>query len=308
MRFKSLNPSELTIPVLHEYLLHAIAPRPIAFVSTVDKDGTVNLAPFSFFNCFGSNPPTLVYSPARSGKTGATKNTHDNVLDVPECVVNIAHYGMLYQMNLAAHMYEKGVNEFLKSGLTPVDSVMVKPPRVAECFVQFECAVKQVIETGSGGAAGNLVICEVKMIHVNEKVLNENGSIDPFKMDYIARMGKQYWCRVGKENIISIPGFKMRNEVGVGWDQLPEGIRHSKYLSGNDIAQIAACHSFPSKEELEEVEKADFYLELLRENNSDFTSLEKAIHLRAQTEIERGSLSLAFQLLMLLEQKRVAIP
>ncbi len=307
MHFKTLDPAVLTIPKLHEYLLHAIAPRPIAFVSTIDKNGVVNLAPFSFFNCFGSNPPTLVYSPARSGRTGATKNTHDNVLEVPECVVNIAHYGMLYQMNLAAHMYDKGVNEFSKSGLTAVPSVTVKPPRVGECYVQFECAVKQVIETGVEGAAGNMVICEVKMIHINEKVLDESGSIDPFKMDYIARMGKQYWCRVGKENIISVPGFKMADEVGIGWDRLPVGIRHSPYLSGNDIAQIASCHLFPAKEELEEVSKADFYLELLKENENDFISLEKAIHLRAQTEIERGSLPLAFRLLMLLEQQRMNV-
>src|SRR5688572_19453247 len=150
----SINPTEISIPKLHEHLLHAIAPRPIAFVSTIDKNGTVNLAPFSFFNCFGSNPPTLVFSPARSGRTGATKHTHDNVLEVKECVVNIPNYDMLYQMNLAAHMYEKGVNEFEKSGLTAVPSLIIKPPRVAECFVQFECQVKDVFETGKNGGAG----------------------------------------------------------------------------------------------------------------------------------------------------------
>lgn len=296
----SINPSDIPMPKLHEYLLSAIAPRPIAFVSTIDKEGKVNLSPFSFFNVFGSNPPTLVFSPARSGRTGATKNTHDNVMDVPECVVNIAHYDMLYQMNLAAHMYPKGVDEFAKSGLTKVESVTVKPPRVAECYVQMECKVKQVLETGQGGGAGNLIICEVTMIHINNKVLNEEGSIDPFKMNYIARMGKQFWAKVGIDNIITIPGFKMANELGIGWDALPENITHSQYLSANDVAQIASLHTLPTTEELELLRKVDFVKEIFTTHQNNKEELKKAIHLRAKTEIERGSLPLAFQLLSLI--------
>ena len=303
----SINPDEIPMPKLHEYLLSAVAPRPIAFVSTIDKGGNANLAPFSFFNVFGSNPPTLIYSPARSGRTGATKNTHDNVLEIKECVVNIAHYDMLYQMNLAAGMYAKGTDEFKKSGLTPVASVTVKPPRVAECYVQMECEVKQVIETGPGGGAGNLVICEVKMIHINEKVLNEEGSIDPLKMDYIARMGKQFWARIGAENIISVSGFKMAIELGIGWDALPVGITHSEYLSGNDIARTASLHAFPTTEELQELRKADFVKEIFFEHYNNFAALEKAIHMRAKIEIERGSLPLAFQLLMLAEEERTSL-
>ncbi len=295
----SINPSEIPMPKLHEYLLSAVAPRPIAFVSTINKEGNVNLSPFSFFNVFGSNPPTLVFSPARSGRTGATKNTHDNILEVDECVVNIAHYDMLYQMNLAAHMYPKGVDEFAKSGLTKAASVTVKPPRVAECYVQMECKVKTVIETGQGGGAGNLVVCEVTLLHINEKVLNEEGSIDPFKMNYIARMGKQFWARIAAENIISVPSFKMANELGVGWDALPESITHSKYLSANDVAQVASLHSFPTAEELAELRKVDFLQEILAEHAGNPEELRKAIHLRAKIEIERGSLPLAFQLLML---------
>lgn len=301
MSFQSINPSEIPMPKLHEYLLSAVAPRPIAFVSTIDKNGNANLSPFSFFNVFGSNPPTLIFSPARSGRTGATKNTHDNVLEIPECVINIAHYDMLYQMNLAAHMYPKGVDEFAKSGLTKVESTTVKPPRVAECFVQIECKVKQVIETGQGGGAGNLIICEVTMIHINEAVLNEEGSIDPFKMNYIARMGKQFWAKIGVENIISVPGFKMANELGIGWDALPKSISHSEYLSANDVAQIASLHTFPTQEELNELRKADFVQEIFSENKNGVATLQKAFHLRAKTEIERGSLPLAFQLLMLTE-------
>lgn len=292
------------MPKLHEYLLSAVAPRPIAFVSTMDKEGNVNLSPFSFFNVFGSNPPTLVFSPARSGRTGATKNTHDNVLEVDECVVNIAHYDMLYQMNLAAHMYPKGVDEFAKSGLTKVESTTVKPPRVAECYVQMECKVKSVIETGQDGGAGNLVVCEVTMLHINEKVLNEEGSIDPFKMNYIARMGKHFWARVGADNIISVPGFKMANELGIGWDALPQSITYSKYLSANDVAQIASLHTFPTEEDLVELRKADFVLEIAEATANNFAAFEKQINHRAKIEIKRGSLLLAFQLLMLIEEKR----
>lgn len=300
----SFSPSDIPHQKLHEHLLGAVAPRPIAFASTIDKEGNVNLSPFSFFNCFGSNPPILVFSPARSGRTGATKHTHDNVLEVAECVINIAPYSLLYQMNLAAHMYPKGSDEFAKSGLTPVPSVTVKPPRVAGCHVQMECKVINVIETGQGGGAGNLIICEVTMMHIDKKVLDEHGSIDPAKMDYIARMGKQFWARIGADNIISVTGFKMANELGIGFDGLPEGIRHSKYLTGNEIAQVAALHTFPTAEELAELRQADFVLEIAEAAANNFDTFEKQINDRAKIEIKRGSLPLAFQLLMLAEEKR----
>ena len=299
MNTLSINPADIPMPKVHEYLLSAIAPRPIAFVSTIDEAGVANLAPFSFFNVFGSNPPTLIFSPARSGRTGATKNTHDNVLSIKECVINIAHYDMLHQMNLAAGMYEKGVDEFEKSGLTPEPSLLVKPPRVKECYVQFECEVKQVIETGTGGGAGNLIICEVKMIHINEKVLNEEGSIDPIKMNYIARLGKQLWCRIGEENIITVPGFKMANELGMGWNALPEHIIHSPYLSANDVALLASLPGLPNAEAIEEIKAADFVQELFEEHKNDTSSLTKAIHQRAKVEIERGSLELGLKLMMI---------
>lgn len=292
----SIKPGDVPQPKFHEYLLHAISPRPIAFVSTVDPEGNVNLAPFSFFNCFGSNPPVLVYSPALSGRTGASKNTHDNVKLVPECVVNIAHYDIVYQMNLAAGMYPKGVNEFAKSGLTAIESVTVKPPRVAECYVQMECDVKQVIETGKGGGAGNLVICEVKLVHINEKVLNAEGSIDPYKMNYVARMGQQYWCRVLGDSIIQLPSFKMADNLGLGFDLLPEGIRHSPYLTGNEIAQIATQHAFPTDEEVGAA--------MLQLSMDDFSVYEREAHNLAKREIAGGNISGAFSILMAVERKR----
>ncbi len=289
----SVKPGEVAQSKFHEFLLHAIAPRPIAFVSSISASGNVNLAPFSFFNCFGSNPPVLVYSPALSGRTGASKNTHDNVKEVPECVVNIAHFDMVNQMNLAAGMYAKGVNEFEKSGLTPVASVTVKPPRVAECYVQMECSVKQIIETGHGGGAGNLVVCEVNIIHINEDVLNAEGSIDPYKMNYVARMGQQYWCRVNGDSIFKLPVFKMADNLGLGFDQLPGGIKHSPYLTGNEIAQIATQHAFPSAEE---VTMVPIGIPVL-----DFGLLERELHHMAKEELNKGNVSGAFRILMAVE-------
>ncbi len=306
MKTRSINPSEIPLPKLHEHLLHAIAPRPIAFVTTIDKAGNVNLAPFSFFNCFGANPPVLVFSPALSGRTGASKNTHDNVKEVAECVVNIANYDIAYQMNLAAGMYPKGVDEFAKSGLTAIDSEIVAPPRVAECYVQFECVVTQVIETGMAGGAGNLVVCEVKRIHINENVLTEDGSIDPFKMNYIARMGTQYWCRVNADNMIKLPSFKHVNELGIGFDELPPGIRHSKYLTGNEIAQIATLHSFPAPEDVVAVMNSDMLLEMKEKHKNNFSAFEREAHLLAKKEIDRADLTVAFQILLAVEEMRTA--
>jgi flavin reductase (DIM6/NTAB) family NADH-FMN oxidoreductase RutF len=302
-----IKPGEVPGHKLHEYLLSAVAPRPIAFVSTMDKEGNVNLAPFSFFNVFGSNPPTLIFSPARSGRTLQTKNTHDNVLEVDECVVNIAHYEMLYQMNLAANMYPKGVSEFTKSGLTPLASEIVKPPRVAEANVQMECKVKQVIETGQGGGAGNLIICEVIMMHINENVLDANQSIDPFKMNYIARMSKQYWCRVGEENIFEVPGFRMADKLGLGWDDLPEGIRKSKYLSGNDIAILAGSERLPDEKELFDMGPVPEVKLIIDKYGSNFDAFEKEMHLLAKQEIEQGNTWFAFKILMVVELTRESL-
>jgi flavin reductase (DIM6/NTAB) family NADH-FMN oxidoreductase RutF len=302
-----LDPKELTIPKVHEHLLGAVAPRPIAFVTTIDKDGHVNLSPFSFFNVFGANPPIMVFSPARSGRTGVTKNTHDNVLEVPECVVNIAPYDILYQMNLAAGMYPKGVNEFEKSGLTAVASVKVKPPRVAECHASFECKVINVIETGDGGGAGNLIVCEVVMMHIDDAVLDSEGSIDPLKMNYIARMSKQNWCRVGAENIFQVDSFKMGNELGMGFDQLPDGIRKSKQLSGNDLGQLATCDRLPTEKELFDTKDVPEIQIVVDKYGHDFELFEREMHLLAKQEIDQHNVWLAWKVLMIVEYTRESI-
>jgi flavin reductase (DIM6/NTAB) family NADH-FMN oxidoreductase RutF len=250
-------PGEVSQPKLHEYLLSCVAPRPIAFVSTIDKNGKVNLAPFSFFNVFGSNPPVVVFSPAVNGRTGKTKHTLENLKEIGECVINIVSFDIIHQCNLASAEFEKGIDEFVKAGLNKIESFFVKPPRLAESKAQLECKVLQIIPTGTGGGAGNLVVCEVLALHVSEDVLDENGSVSPFKFQQVARMGKNFWARMIPEAIIEMPRMPDATKV-IGFDGLPDFIRHSKYLTGNDIALLANNESLPnesfhslSKEEIE---------------------------------------------------------
>lgn len=228
---------------MHSYLLGAVAPRPIAFASTIDKEGNINLSPFSFFNCFGANPPILIFSPARRGRDNTTKHTYENVLEVPEVVINIVNYDMVQQMSLASTEYAKGVNEFTKAGLTAVTSSIVKPPRVGEAPVAFECKVLQVIPTGIEGAAGNLVICEVIMAHIKDEILDEEGKIDPFKIDAVARMGGDWYCRASGESLFKVP--KPLDKLGIGIDQLPVAIRQSSIFTGNDLAMLANVERLP---------------------------------------------------------------
>lgn len=248
---KTFIPGETPMPKVHDLLLSTIAPRPIAFVSTIDLEGNVNLSPFSFFNVFGSNPPICIFSPARSGRTGKTKNTFDYIKETNECVVNIVNEDMLHQMNLASGEYPKGINEFEKSGFTQLESERVKAPRVAESFAQFECKVLQVIETGIQGGSGNLIICEIVLIHISNEVIDENNNIDPLKMRYIARLGKDFYCRVDRGNLFEVPKPKASDQLGIGFDNLPDAIRKSTVLSGSDLAQLASVVSIPNSENSE---------------------------------------------------------
>ncbi len=246
----TLNPKDLTIPVLQRYLQCAIAPRPICFASTITKDGKPNLAPFSFFNVFSSNPPILVFSPARSGKTGATKDTLDNVLEVPEVVINVVNYNMVYQMSLASSPFPKGVNEFEKAGFTQISSECVRPYRVKESPVQMECKVNEVKSLGDKGGAGNLVICEVLRIHVNEVVLNDQNHIDTKKIDLVSRMGDNWYCRASGDSLFEIE--KPITTIGIGIDNLPESIKNSHVLTGNNLGHLASIEHIPSDEEVRE--------------------------------------------------------
>jgi flavin reductase (DIM6/NTAB) family NADH-FMN oxidoreductase RutF len=244
----TINPKDLTVPKLQAYLQSAVSPRPIAFVSSMDKAGNVNLSPFSFFNMFSMNPPILVFSPSRRVRDNSEKHTLENIREVDEVVINIVNYNMVQQTSLASCDFPKGVNEFQKSGLTPVSSQLVKPPRVAESPVSFECKVKQVIALGDQGGAGNLVLCEVLLMHIKEEVVDENGIIDPHKIDAVARMGQNYYCRAQGDNIFIVP--KPNEKVGIGYDKLPEKIRNSKILTGNDLGMLGNVEQIPDPGQL----------------------------------------------------------
>ena len=235
-------------PQFHGYLLGAVGPRPIAFASTIDKDGRPNLAPFSFFNVFSSNPPIAIFAPNRSGRDGTNKHTYENVKEVPEVVLNIVNYNMVQQMSLASSPYAKGVDEFEKAGFTKLASQSIKPFRVAEAPVTMECIVKEVKELGDKGGAGNLIICEVKLIHIKEEVLDEHGKIDQQKIDLVARMGGNWYCRAHGDALFEIT--KPITTLGIGVDAIPAGIRNSKILSGNNLGQLGNVEHLPSAEEI----------------------------------------------------------
>lgn len=239
----TFNPKEISVPKMHGLLLDAVAPRPIAFASTIDEQGRVNLSPFSFFNVFSANPPIMIFSPARRGRDNTTKHTYENVLNVPEVVINIVNYAIVHQASLASCEYPEGVNEFTKSGLTEEKSVKVKPPRVKESPVAFECKVNQIVPLGNQGGAGNLVICEVLLMHVKEEIMTEQGRIDPWKLDAVARMGQDYYCRAQGENIFTVP--KPGEKVKIGIDQLPEAVRKSKLFTMQDLAILANVEKLP---------------------------------------------------------------
>jgi flavin reductase (DIM6/NTAB) family NADH-FMN oxidoreductase RutF len=244
----TINPKEIEIPKLHHYLLGAIGPRPIAFASTIDAKGLSNLSPFSFFNVFSANPPILVFSPAKSGKTGALKNTFDNVKSVKEVVINVVTYDIVQQMSLSSSPYDASIDEFIKSGLTPIPSEDIQPFRVKESPVQFECKVNDIVELGEGGGAGNLVICEVLKIHINENVLDEKGLIDQHKIDLVSRMGGNWYCRANENSMFEIE--KPIATIGIGVDQLPIAIRNSTILSGNDLGLLGSVEVLPTQEEI----------------------------------------------------------
>jgi len=274
----TIDPKELSIQKRHALLQSSIIPRPISFASTIDGNGNVNLSPFSFFNMFSSNPPILIFSPSRRGRDNTTKHTYENVKEVPEVVINIVNYPMVEQASLASTDFPKEMNEFVKAGFTPVASSLVKPPRVAESPVSFECKVNQVIELGTEGAAGNLVICEVLLIHVKEEVLDEHGVISPYKLDAVARLGQDYYTRVSGESIFIVP--KPNEKVGIGYDQIPAFIRSNPMFTKNDLGRLGNIEKLPSSEDVRQFSLkpdvqwaitsggiSDLALKLLREGN-----------------------------------------
>jgi len=240
---KTLDPKQLETAVVQQLLSGAVVPRPIALASTVDTDGNVNLSPFSFFNCFSSNPPILLFSPARRVRNNTTKHTLENVLQTKEVVINIVNYQMVEQTSLSSVEFDQGVDEFRKSGLTPVASERIKPPRVKESPVAFECRVNDVIALGEEGGAGHLVICEVLLIHIDESVLDDNNRISPFKLDAVARLGGDWYCRTNAQSLFEVP--KPGTKLAVGFETLPKRVLNSNVLTANNLARLASVEVIP---------------------------------------------------------------
>jgi flavin reductase (DIM6/NTAB) family NADH-FMN oxidoreductase RutF len=283
-------PGQVNTADLHAYLLGAVSPRPICFASTIDNEGNPNLSPFSFFNVFGSKPPLLIFSPARRVRDNTIKHTLENVYANKEVVINVVSYDMVQQMSLASCEYPKGISEFEKAGFTPIASEMVKPFRVKESPASIECKVTQVIETGIEGGAGNLIICEVLCMHLNENVLNEHGKIDPHKIDLVARMGGDFYCRASGDAVFEVA--KPNTKLGIGIDALPSSIKNSSILSGNDLGILANCTSIPTYTST--ILDDAIFSEMIK-NNQD---AEIAMHQYAKAQIASNKIDLAWQALL----------
>jgi flavin reductase (DIM6/NTAB) family NADH-FMN oxidoreductase RutF len=286
-------PGEIKTALLHSYLLSSIAPRPICFASTIDRDGRPNLSPFSFFNVFGSKPPIVIFSPARRVRDNTIKHTLENAYATNEVVINLVNYNIVQQMSLASCEFPKGVSEFEKAGFTPVPSEMVGPFRVKESPVQLECKVLKIVETGEEGGAGNLVICEVLCMHIDDAILDADGKIDPNKIDLVARMGGDYYCRASGSALFEVP--KPNIAVGVGIDALPEAVRNSKILSGNHLGILGNSTAIPAIDPANHDKRIKGIIEMYK---SDPASMLEALHRYAKVSIDAGEIDKAWQALL----------
>lgn len=293
----TLNASDLTPVQLQNYLQYAIAPRPICFASTIDAAGNVNLSPFSFFNLFGTNPPMCVFSPARRVRDNTIKHSLENVLEVSECVINIVDYAMVQQTSLASTEYAKGVNEFEKAGFTMLASEVVRPPRVAEAPVQLECIVTQVIPLGDKNGAGNLVLAEIKRIHIKEEILDADGKIDQAKIDLVARLGGDWYCRVTAENLFKVA--KPLTTLGIGVDALPASVRNSNVLTGNDLGMLGNIENLPSASEIDAMQWNTKVKDILDATIGDMRNRERELHELAHQLLAQGNVEDALKVVLL---------
>lgn len=291
---RTIDPAQIATKDLHQFILGAVAPRPIAFASTLSIEGVPNLAPYSFFNAFSSNPPILIFSSNRRVANNTTKDTLKNVEDTGEVVINVVSHAIVRQMALCSVEYDASVNEFEKAGFTPLPSEQVKPFRVAESPVQMECKVEQILPLGEKGGAGNLIICRIVLMHIDERVLTETGRIDPHKIDLVARMGRFYYARASGPAIFEIE--QTVTALGVGFDALPEGLRHSPVLTGNDLGNIAALTALPSREEVLAIAGDERVKTALAQDNR-----REALHRLAKTHLERKEFEFGAKLALLPE-------
>jgi flavin reductase (DIM6/NTAB) family NADH-FMN oxidoreductase RutF len=288
LELKDLTPAEKQY-----YLQHVVAPRPICFASTIDKAGNVNLSPFSFFNLFSSNPPIVVFSPARRVRDNTTKHTLQNVLEVPEVVINIVTYDMVQQMSLSSCEFPKEMNEFLKAGFTEIAATVVTPPMVKESKVQMECKVIEVKPLGNEGGAGNLVICEVLVMHIDDSLLDPNKKIDQRKIDHVARLGGDWYCVVNEKNLFQVP--KPNTQLGIGVDSLPLSIRNSKILSGNNLGMLANVHDMPV---IDPAFNDDHLKQIIQYYSINPDDMERELHTYAKRLLESDNLNAAWQVLL----------
>lgn len=289
----SITLKDLTTPQRQNYLQHAIAPRPICFASTIDKDGNVNLSPFSFFNLFSSDPPVVIFSPSRRVRDNSTKHSLQNVLEVPEVVINIVDYDMVQQTSLASCEFPKETNEFIKSGFTPLPATIVKPPMVKESKVKMECKVLEVKSLGEKGGAGNLVICEVLVMHIDDSILNENKTIDQRKLHHVARLGGDWYCKVDESNLFIVE--KPNIKLGIGIDTLPVNVRTSSILSGNNLGQLANVHEMPGINPAFD----DHHLkQIVQYYSINPDEMEKELHTYAKKLLDEGKVQEAWQVLL----------
>ena len=286
---KSFTPSDLETPELHGYLLGAVGPRPIAFASTISKAGIPNLSPYSFFNVFSANPPIMIFSPARRVRDNTTKHTLKNCEETGEVVINIVNYDIVQQMSLSSTEYPEGVNEFQKSGLTMLKSDLVKPFRVQESPVQFECKVKEIVALGQEGGAGNLIISEVVRFHIAEHVFDKHGKIDQYEIDQVARMGGSWYSRANR-GMFEVP--KPLSKLGIGIDQMPGKIKHSLVLNGNDLGKLGNVEVLPQDHQIKAFLKEEHLVDFI--SNVD----EKGLHEKAQDYLKSDDIFAAWCILL----------
>ena len=291
---KSFDPKTLSVQALHGFLLSSVGPRPIALASTINEKGVPNLAPFSFFNVFSANPPIMIFSPARRGTDSSTKHTYENAKQVNEVVINIVDYDMVHQMVLTSANFPEGVSEFEKAGFTPIASEVIKPMRVKESPVQFECKITRVIELGDGPASGNLIFAEVVKFHVKEEILNDLGKIDPKKIDLVGRAGGNYYSRAFGNSLFEI---SRPNDDNMGMDKLPKDIKMSKVLSGNDLAILANEPTLPDETDINEYKLLELH-ELFIKYENDAVQLENELHLQAKELISENEINNAWKTLL----------
>lgn len=289
----TLNLKDIKPADVQNYLQHAIAPRPICFASTIDKAGNVNLSPFSFFNLFSSNPPVVIFSPARRVRDNTTKHSLENVLEVPEVVINLVDYDMVQQMSLASCEFPKGCNEFVKAGFTEEKATLVSPPMVKESKIKLECKVLEVKPLGTEGGAGNLVICEVLCMHIDESILDTGNKIDQTKMHHVARLGGDWYAKIDETNLFKVA--KPNTQLGIGIDALPESIRKSTILSGNNLGQLANVHEMPFIDPAFHDDKLKNIIQYFSLNPDD---MDKELHIYAKELLDAGKVNAAWQVLL----------